>query len=67
MDNKIQQGLEWLDKEMKKDQMDILNHKKKLISEIVKIDKSKMFVPPIKEKVSFLDKILKIIGYGKKG
>jgi hypothetical protein len=33
----------------------------------VKIDKSKMFVPPIKEKVSFLDKILKIIGYGKKG
>ena len=38
-----------------------------MIEEIKKLDKTKMFVPPKKEKLSFFKKLSIIFGYGKKG
>lgn len=67
MDKKLQQGMEWLNKEMKKDNKEIQNHKIQMIEEIKKLDKRKMFEEKPKKKVSIIDKILKILGYGKKG
>jgi hypothetical protein len=66
MDKRIQQGLDWLNKEMKKDSEDVKSHKKKVIDEIKKIDKKKIFEPIPKKKISILEKILIIFGYGKK-
>jgi hypothetical protein len=37
-----------------------------MIEEIKKIDKNKMFETKPKKKVSIIDKLLKILGYGKK-
>jgi len=37
-----------------------------MINEIKSFDKSKMFQQKPKNKVSIIDKILKILGYGKK-
>ena len=65
MDKKIQQGLSWLEKEMKKDSNEIAHHKQKAIEEIKQLDKTKMFQPKPKKKVSILRKILMIFGYGK--
>ena len=62
---KIQQALEWLEKERKKDDLEIDTHKNKLISDIKKIDKTKMFVKPEKRKMGIIEKILKIFGYGR--
>jgi hypothetical protein len=58
--------MNWLQKEMEKDQTEIQNHKKKLIEDIKKLDKTKMFVKEQK-KLSIIDKILLIFGYGEKG
>ena len=66
MDKRIQQGLDWLNKEMKKDNEEVKSHKKKVIDEIKKIDKKKIFEPIPKKKISILEKILIIFGYGKK-
>jgi hypothetical protein len=52
---------------MKKDNKEILNHKIQTIEEIKKLDRKKMFEEKPKNKVSIIDKILKILGYGKKG
>jgi hypothetical protein len=52
---------------MKKDLSEIELNKKKLAQEIRQLDKSKMFQPKPKKKVSIIDKILIIFGYGKKG
>jgi hypothetical protein len=38
-----------------------------MIDEIKSIDKTKMFKPKPKEKISIMNKILKVLGYGKKG
>jgi len=46
--------------------MEIVSNKKRLIEEIKSLDKNKMFQPKPKKKVSIIDKILKILGYGKK-
>ena len=51
---------------MEKDELEIISNKKKLIDEIKSLDKNKMFQPKPKKKVSIIDKILKILGYGKK-
>lgn len=67
MGKKIQQGLDWLSKEMEKDQKEIQNHKKKLVNEIKTLKKSEMFTIKPKKKISIWDKILIIFGYGKKG
>jgi hypothetical protein len=48
---------------MEKDKMEVENYKKRMIDEIKTYNKSEMFV---KKKVSIIDKILKIFGYGKK-
>jgi len=58
MDKRIQQGLDWLNKEMKKDSEEVKSHKKKVIDEIKKIDKKKIFEPIPKKKISILEKIL---------
>jgi predicted transcriptional regulator YheO len=65
MDKRLQQGLEWLNKEMKKDQKEVEMQKMKMIEEVKKLDKKEIFKP--KKKVSIIDKLLKILGYGKKG
>ena len=51
---------------MEKDELEIISNKKKLIDEIKSLDKNKMFQLKPKKKVSIIDKILKILGYGKK-
>jgi len=43
---------------------EVENHKTKMIDEIKKFDKNEIFKP--KKKVSIIDKLLKILGYGKK-
>jgi hypothetical protein len=48
---------------MERDKLEIQNSKRKMIDEIKTYDRSQMFV---KKKVSIIDKILKIFGYGKK-
>jgi len=37
-----------------------------MIKEVISFDKNKMFEPKPKNKVSFLKKILLVLGYGKK-
>ena len=41
--------------------------KKAMIKEVMTWDKAEMFKPKTKNKVSIIDKVLKILGYGKKG
>lgn len=52
---------------MMKDQLEILNHKKKLIEEIKQIKKDEMFIEKPKEKISFFKKISIILNGRKKG
>lgn len=67
MSNKrIQQALEWLEKEQKKDELEIENYKTKIIQDLKNVDKTKMFVKPEKKKISIFNKILIIFGYGRK-
>ena len=67
MDKRLQQGAEWLNKEMLKDQKEVEIQKKAMIKEVMTWDKAEMFKPKTKNKVSIIDKVLKILGYGKKG
>jgi hypothetical protein len=46
--------------------MEISNHKNLMINEIKSFDKKEMFESKPKNKISIIDKILKILGYGKK-
>jgi hypothetical protein len=46
--------------------LEVDNQKIKMIQELKKIDKTKMFVKPEKKKKSIISKILMIFGYGKK-
>lgn len=62
--SKITQGLEWLNKEIKKDEIQINEHKQQLINEILSLKKDEMFSEPKIKKISFLDKLKKIFGYG---
>lgn len=52
---------------MEKDKTEIQNHKSQMIEDIKKIDKNKMFEPKPKNKISIINKIKIILGYGKKG
>lgn len=63
MNTKIKQGLEWLDKEIKKDQVEIDKHKNELIKEIKSLDKNKIFEQKQVNKKSLTDKLKKIFGY----
>jgi hypothetical protein len=58
--------MERLNWEMKKDQEQTDRAKQKLIEEIKSYDKSKMFIPPTKQKRILFHKIMKALGYGKK-
>lgn len=66
MPYEIQRALERLNWEIQKDNLQTELHKQKMIEEIRSLDKSKMFVAPPKKKVTFLKKILIVMGYGKK-
>jgi hypothetical protein len=68
MSKEIQKGITWLEKEMEKDQKAIEASKMKMIEEIKKLDKSKLFQQEKKQKnkKTFWDKLLIIIGYAKK-
>ena len=58
--------LEWLEKQMEKDRVEIENHKKQMIEEIKKMDKVKLFKKDKKKKLTFIKKLLIILGHGKK-
>jgi hypothetical protein len=62
----IQRALERLNWEIQKDNLQTEEHKKKMIKEIISTDKSKIFTPIPKKKISLWTKILIIMGYGKK-
>jgi hypothetical protein len=66
MSKRITQASDWLMREIEKDKIEISEHKKKLIEEIKSVDKTKLFSPKPKKKISIIDKILIIFGYGKK-
>jgi hypothetical protein len=51
---------------MEKDKMEIESQKNLMINEIKKLDKTEMFKPKPKKRISIIEKILKILGYGKK-
>ena len=51
---------------MEKDKVEIENHKNKMIEEIKKINKMDIFKETQTKKMSMLDKLLLILGYGKK-
>ena len=63
MGQKITQGLDWLESELNKDEIEVEKTKKRQIREIMSLDKEKMFAPPPKK--TFLDKLLIAFGYGK--
>ena len=60
---RIIQGLDWLDKEIKKDQKEIEDQKQKMITEVKLIDRSK--IGNTKKKLTILQRIAKVFGYGK--
>lgn len=66
MNSRMNQAKDWLQKEIQKDKVEISNHKSQMIEEVKKLDKTKMFQPKPKVKVSIIDKILMVLGYGKK-
>lgn len=57
--------LEWLNREIKKDDEEIRISKEKLIESIKTVDKKMFYTEPEKKKLTFKQKILKILGYGK--
>mgnify|MGYP000551024581 CR=1 FL=1 len=63
MDKRIHQALEILNKEMEKDKKEVQNHKNQMINEIKGLKKEELFK---KNKVTLVDKIMKIFGHGKK-
>jgi hypothetical protein len=65
-DKRIQRALNWMEKEIKKDEMEVNLNKKKLIEEIKSIDRETMFKKQEKPKMGFFEKISIIFGYGKK-
>lgn len=68
MDKKLQQGLDWLNKEMTKDDKEIQNHKMKMIDELKKFDRNELIPKPTpKQKLTLIKKLALIFGYGKKG
>ena len=67
MDKKLQQGLDWLNNQITKDEKEIQKHKMKMIDELKKFDKNELIPKPTpKKKLTFIKKIAQIFGYGKK-
>ena len=66
MDKRLQQASDWLQKEIEKDKKEIQIQKSQMIDEIKSLNKEEIFKVKPKNKVSIIDKILKILGYGKK-
>jgi hypothetical protein len=65
-EKKVEQGLDWLNKQIEKDKIEIDNEKKKFIEQLLKTDKRKMFEVEEPKKMSFFEKLGKILGYGEK-
>lgn len=68
MDARITKSLTWLEKEIKKDNLEIEQHKEAMINELRAINKKDMFKNVIVEnkKEPFLKKLLIVFGYGKR-
>lgn len=65
MNRQIQKQMEELQKEMDKDRILLEKEKDKQIKEIKSFDRSKMFIAPPKEKLSFFKRIQIVLGNGK--
>jgi hypothetical protein len=61
-------GLAWLEKEIKKDEIEVEQHKEVLIQEILSINKEEMFKKEVvvKKKLTFFEKLKIALGYGTK-
>ena len=62
--NTTQKDLDWLEKEMKKDQLEVENYKNQMIRQLKMMKKEDLFVPPPKKsKINLLfNKIKNLLG-----
>ena len=66
MGYEIQRALERLGWEIQKDNLQTEHHKQKMIEEIKSLDRSVILAPIPKKKKSIYEKILIVLGHGKK-
>jgi len=57
----LQKELEWLNKEIKKDEMDLSKEREDFIQELKKIKKEDLF--PIQKKISIWSRLRKVMGF----
>lgn len=57
----LQKGLEWLNKEVKKDELELSKERENFIQEIKKIKREDLFPKP--EKISLWTRIRKVMGF----
>lgn len=57
----LQKGLEWLNKEIKKDELDLERDREEFIQQLKTIKKEDMF--PKKEKISIWQRLKKVMGF----
>lgn len=57
----LQKGLEWLNKEIKKDELDLERDREEFIQQLKAIKKEDMF--PKKEKISIWQRLKKVMGF----
>lgn len=57
----LQKGLEWLNKEIKKDELDLERDREEFIQQLKTIKKEDMF--PKKQKISIWQRLKKVMGF----
>lgn len=57
----LQKGLEWLNKEVKKDELELLKERENFIQEIKKIKRDDLFPKP--EKISIWTRLRRVMGF----
>jgi hypothetical protein len=57
----LQKGLEWLNKEIKKDELDLERDREEFIQQLKAIKKEDMF--PKKQKISIWQRLKKVMGF----
>jgi hypothetical protein len=58
---KLQKGLEWLNKEVKKDEIELSKEREKFIQEIKNIKRENLFPKP--EKLSLWTRLRRVMGF----
>lgn len=58
---KLQKGLEWLNKEVKKDEVELSKEREKFIQEIKNIKRENLFPKP--EKLSLWTRLRRVMGF----